>query len=694
LFFEFLIHTAMNSSPRFFSYHTLLAASLLALALTIAASILFSSCAQPQTNAQTNAQTSVQQFPRAQRIQERFLGQVQMFADAVSQMDSLATLANTEQISLKNLQSSYILARRHYKTIEWFVEYAHPSTAHRLNGAPIEEYEAGESTPELPTGFQVLEDLMFPRVQAESFAEIQENTRLVKALASRLVQTAPTRQISDGHIFDAAQIHVWRMITLGITGFDAPVRLCGVQDAEQQLAEYTEIIAPYRTDLRQAAPLLDSTLTAILTESRAFIARNADFATFDRAVFIAEYANPLSDGIAEAREALHIAQPQRLRALAASARTLFDSAAMDPYFFAPEYAKNASPEQRRLRSELGRLLFFDPVLSGSGERACASCHQPERAFTDGNEKSIAFSFKGEVRRNAPTIINAAMQNSLFADARVAFLEDQANDVVNAANEMHGSMKQAVERLRGSAEYMQLFQQAFSDTGKSSKTNNISNLGTLTELNIKMALASYERSLLGMNSRFDRFMRGERQMLSTKEQHGFNLFMGKAKCGTCHFMPFFNGSVPPMFDKTEWEIIGVPAHARANARANARAHKTRIDADSGRVAVEGIEAHRFAFKTPTVRNAALTAPYMHNGVYASLTQVMDFYNRGGGKGMGIPLASQTLSEENLRLSRGEQQDIIAFMAALTDTVGCTTRPARLPQFSQSKAISTRRVGGLY
>ena len=135
-------------------------------------------------------------------------------------------------------------------------------------------------------------------------------------------------------------------------------------------------------------------------------------------------------------------------------------------------------------------------------------------------------------------------------------------------------------------------------------------------------------------------------------------MGKARCGTCHFAPLFNGAAPPTFAEAEPEVIGTPA---------GRGGRSRVDPDVGRFAVDRIELHRFAFKTPTLRNVALTAPYMHNGVFETLEDVIDFYDGGGGVGLGIAIPQQTLPGDSLHLTRTEKRDLVAFLGALTDTV---------------------------
>jgi len=130
-------------------------------------------------------------------------------------------------------------------------------------------------------------------------------------------------------------------------------------------------------------------------------------------------------------------------------------------------------------------------------------------------------------------------------------------------------------------------------------------------------------------------------------------MGKAKCATCHYMPLFNGTFPPRYMKAEAEVIGVPKSANSNE----------IDSDLGRYKIVKVESMKHAFKVPTVRNAAQTAPYMHNGIYDSLKQVIDFYNKGGGVGLGMKLDNQTLPFDKLNLTQKEENDLIAFIKCL-------------------------------
>jgi cytochrome c peroxidase len=262
-----------------------------------------------------------------------------------------------------------------------------------------------------------------------------------------------------------------------------------------------------------------------------------------------------------------------------------------------------------------------------------------------------------VIRNVPSLLNAALQPEQFADERAGSLEQQIGMVLSSANEMRSSAKIAAERVSANASYRAEFKRLWNERAGVRGA-------TITDNALVIALAAYLRSLTAMNSRFDRAMRGEPSALTTEEKLGFNLFTGKARCATCHFAPVFNGAAPPAYASSEPEIINVP-------NANVTKHAT-IDRDLGRARIDGLPEHRYAFKVPTVRNVALTAPYMHNGVFSTLEQVVDFYNRGGGAGIGIASTSQTLSSTPLHLSTQEQSALVAFLRSLTDSTLVTQR----------------------
>jgi cytochrome c peroxidase len=355
--------------------------------------------------------------------------------------------------------------------------------------------------------------------------------------------------------------------------------------------------------------------------------------------FITRYANPVSIGISDLEKKLKIKVIRYNRLLNQDAKTLFDSNAFNVNAYAPDHSGFITDE----KIVLGKKLFEDPVLSGTGKRSCRSCHQPALAFTDGMAKNTIIGEKELLDRNTPTLVNAALQPSLFYDLRVNSLEEQSHTVVQSAREMHGSMVLSVNKLGQDSIYRKMFIAAFPHENKN----------LIDTFEVMNAIGSYIRSLVLLNSRFDEYMRGRQSAMDTAEINGFNLFMGKARCATCHYMPLFNGSFPPVYRKNEVEVIGVPKSRSQNE----------IDPDMGRYDIVKVESVKHAFKISTVRNAARTAPYMHNGVYATLEQVMDFYNKGGGAGLGIKLRNQTLPADKLNLTEKEIGEVIAFIKSL-------------------------------
>lgn len=304
--------------------------------------------------------------------------------------------------------------------------------------------------------------------------------------------------------------------------------------------------------------------------------------------------------------------------------------------FAPNYNQKPSTAQIKL----GEELFFDPILSGDNKVSCATCHIPNQAYADHKIKAV----EGVKSRNTPTLLNSAFQNVQFLDGRVTYLEDQAKSVINNKDEMHGSFANALDKIKNNTSYQKKFKKVFVSEKE------------ITEQNLLKSLASYVRSLSKLNSKFDNYLRGKVQ-LTQSEKNGFNLYMGKAKCATCHFFPLFNGSVPPLYNETESEVLGVPSQ---NTTQNAT-----IDSDLGEFLITKAPLKKHAFKTPTVRNSAITFPYMHNGVYQTLEEVLDFYNRGGGSGIGINAENQTLPTDKLNLTKSEIKNLTNFIKTLNN-----------------------------
>ena len=266
--------------------------------------------------------------------------------------------------------------------------------------------------------------------------------------------------------------------------------------------------------------------------------------------------------------------------------------------------------------ELGRRLFFDPRLSRDGSIACATCHDPARAFSDG--KPIAVGVDGRTgRRNTPALINRGYGRVFFWDGRETTLESQVLKPIEDPNEMDFTLDAAASSV---------------GLGRDELAN---------------ALATFVRSILSGNSRLDRFIHGDRNALGDEEQRGLQVFRGKGNCATCH--------VGPTLTDERFHNTGVAWRPEQAATAEPRG----VFRDDGRFAVTGNDAERGAFKTPTLLDVALTAPYMHDGSLATLDEVVNFYDEGGRANPNLDVDVRPL-----RLTQEERRALLAFLRALT------------------------------
>ncbi len=275
---------------------------------------------------------------------------------------------------------------------------------------------------------------------------------------------------------------------------------------------------------------------------------------------------------------------------------------------------------------LGRKLFFDSLLSRDRTRACATCHDPRRAFTDG--RAVALGVDGrEGTRSAPTLVNRGYGRSFFWDGRATTLEKQVLRPIQHRMEMDMTLESVLVRLTRDEEYPRLFQSAFGDDPDAE--------------GLAQALASYVRTILSGNAPVDRYMAGELDAVSEEERQGLRIFRGKGNCTVCH--------VGPTFSDERFHNTGV-------------AWRDGELLDEGRFAVTSEDEDRGAFKTPTLREIARTAPYMHDGSLATLEDVIEFYDRGGNFNPYLDAELRPLHLTDL-----EKGALIAFLRALSGQV---------------------------
>jgi cytochrome c peroxidase len=315
---------------------------------------------------------------------------------------------------------------------------------------------------------------------------------------------------------------------------------------------------------------------------------------------------------------------------------------------------------RPARVALGQKLFFEPRLSGDGTVACATCHDPARAFTDGRPLSVGIH--GSIgQRNAPTILNALYNKHQFWDGRVTTLEEQAAlPITNPAEMGSTSIGDAISRIAGDKDYQAQFRQAFG--------------GGVNEKDMLSAIAAYERTLASFDSPFDHFTAGEANAISDSAKRGWELFNTKARCNLCHALTDNQRDATLFMDNDFHNIgIGIIRHrvgplAQQAEHDLAQGHLSDVDAAAigselsvlGRFLVTKRPADIASFKTPGLRNVLVTAPYFHDGSMQTLWDVMDHYNKGDG------IADPWLDKDMQPLALTEQaiDDVVAFLASLT------------------------------
>jgi cytochrome c peroxidase len=538
-------------------------------------------------------------------------------------LDSLQTSKTS-----KERKAYFAKARMYFKTAEpilGFVDSENYKYLNQPNILKVEEEDFTDIKINQPTGFQVLEELIFSNKEAGVINKHALNSSIKLKF---LHKNTSLNFLKKHHVLWIIRDAINRVALTGITGFDSPVLENSLLESQEVYKSLVAILQIFEDDFNDHK--LYSEWQQQLNNS--IIDLKTDFHTFNRYDFIKKHTHKTLELWNKTVSDWEVLFPFK-QAINYEITNLFSKETFNINYFTDQ--KGNPIEEDKVA--LGKLLFEDTLLSKNNNMSCASCHNVDRYFTDGLTKP-----RGG-QRNSPTLLYAALQKGFFYDKRSGSLEAQIVDVINNPNEFHLNLNDIEERLSNNQNY----QRAFKKVYQQEVSNTV----------VRSAIASYVMSLNPFNSKFDRNISGKENSLSQDEINGFNLFMGKAKCATCHFAPVFNGLVPTVFKESEIELIGVPGTKDTI--------NPKIDTDLGRYELYKTEQRKFFFKTPTVRNIEKTAPYMHNGVYTTLEEVIDFYNKGGGAGLGIMTEYQTLPNTSLNLTKKEKKNLVAFLKTLTD-----------------------------
>lgn len=589
----------------------------------------------------------------------------------------------SETIKNEKPTKHYVLSqihtlRKQLKAIDIWLRYLEPVTYKKLNGPLPIEWETEV--------FEKFENPYRREGAGLTLAELylEEDTYNNDSLSSLLLESVKamvvyhedsiTRHLhtADPFLF-ANRLYILNLSTIYTTGFECP-------DTNQIIPELISILSETKsvyTSYNESFP--DKKLTpeylALYNKTIDFVKVQGNFySQFNHYEFIREYVNPLfainqkmiNDYNARSVSFVDYTLNQRCT-------SIFDKSLFNGQNTVGEYFMVKDPKEIAELTKVGESLYFDPILSGNNMRSCASCHKPGEFLADTlTATSKQFNDTLFLPRNTPSLVNVVFQHLLMLDGRHTSLQKQGKDVTTNPVEMGGVEKELVEKVLSCKDYKKVFSKYLKYTPRHQ---------SVTMDHIVSALTMYYGKFSFYDSPFDESM-NHKHNLDPDIVSGFNLFMGKAQCATCHFIPQFNGAKPP-YVSSEFEVLGVPNDTGF----------TSMGLDFGRFDKLAVPEMKRAFRTNTVRNTQHTMPYMYNGVFRTLEEVIDFYAAGGGVGKGLNLENQTLSSDSIKLSANEKKLLVKFIHSLTEKIPPIRVPTELPK-SRNKLLNARIIGGEY
>jgi cytochrome c peroxidase len=558
------------------------------------------------------------------------------FKTSEEQLLALIRSSNLSQSpDIEKIKETIAANRIKLKSIDFWLRYFEPNSYRKVNGPlPVEwETEVFEKfeTPYRRTGAGL------------SLAEIylDEEPNVNKDTLSQIIQTSIDSLIhftkdsimmqfaTPDHFFLANRLFLLNLAAVYTTGFECPDTTRIIPELRTMMIAVKNIYSKFADDF-PATPLSKDYLQLYDKTIAYANSQPSQFSLFDQYSFIREYINPLfrlNQQFIRQYNAISISFNDY--ALSDTATSIFDKSLFISQntkgIFSLVEDESALVEIKRI----GKLLFYDPILSGNNKRSCASCHKPTQYFTDTIEATpLQFEGPGHLPRNAPSLVNSVFNHLIMLDGKHISLQGQAKEVMTKHEEMNSNEQELVKKVLTCKEYKDAFKK-FVKLTPEEKTTSFTH--------IISAITYYYADFSNYYSPFDRAMNNNGNIDNTTKQ-GFNLFMTKAQCGTCHFVPHFNGIKPPYIG-SEFEVLGVPADI----------NYSKLSEDKGRYDANPAEQTLHAFRTNTIRNAEFTKPYMHNGVFKTLEELIDFYDTGGGAGHKLVVPNQTLSSDSLKLS---------------------------------------------
>lgn len=570
------------------------------------------------------------------------------------------------------------IARNSMKGVDFWLRYLQPTDYKKINGPLPVEWET-----------EVFEKFERPykRVGAGlTLASLYlEEKQISKDALLRLIDTSlaatdvftadsTTKYLGNyHHFFLCNRLFLLNLAAIYTTGFECPATGRIIPELKVLLSSVQGIYDSYNASF--PATTLTSNYSQRYNEMIAFVnSQPDDYTQFDHYAFIRNYVNPLYALNQQMIKQYKVVSRNLIDySLNKEATIIFDKKLYNGQNEEGLFIRVSDPEALAKIDAVGKQLFYDPILSGNNMRSCASCHRPKQYFTDtAIATATHFNQHDRLPRNSPSLVNVVYNHLLMLDGKHFTLQNQCKAVITNPDEMNCNEAQLLEKILSCNEYKTVFEELLKYTPQEKE---------ITFDHIASAITTYYSKFSHYTAPVDDAMNGNSE-LTAAAKNGFNLFMSKAQCGTCHFVPQFNGVKPP-YVGSEFEVLGIPSDTSFK----------KLSSDEGRYNMNSAPEMRNAFRTGSLRNIAHTQPYMHNGVFTTLEQVIDFYDVGGGIGKGLKIENQTLAADSLKLTRKEKQDLIAFLQALDENIVFDEPPIELPK-SKNSLLNSRVVGGTY
>lgn len=569
-------------------------------------------------------------------------------------------------------------SRKALKRVDFWLRYIQPISYKQINGPlPVEweteVFEKFEKPYKRPGAGLTLATLYLDEEKVEKDTLIQLIQKSIHAIGSFQHDSVTTTLAEFDHFYLCNRLFLLNLATIYTSGFECPQTEQIIPELEWMLKEVSTIYAQFNQSFSDKA-IPDNYLLKYKSMVAFVESQSKDHEKFDHFTFIKDHVNPLFAINQQLLRDYKVASKSYMDySLNKSAQSIFSKNLYHGQNAKGIFIRVFDKDVLNEIDKLGKLLFYDPILSGNNLRSCSSCHIPTHFFTDTVSKSaLQFNRKDLLHRNTPSLLNTSFNHLLMLDGFHISMQNQAKAVMTNSVEMGANEQEILKKVMSCKEYKEGFEKLLQHTPQEKK---------VTIEHISSALTLYYNKFSNYYSPFDRAMNGM-ENLNENVVKGFNIYMSKAQCATCHFAPQFNGVKPP-YVGSEFEVLGVPKDENYKA----------LSDDRGRYEINPAYETMNAFRTGTLRNASKTKPYMHNGVFNTMEKVIDFYDGGGGAGHGLKVENQTLSSDSLRLSKNEKKLLIDFINALNETIQFETPPSQLP-ISKNKELNKRKVNGEY